>query len=164
MRHLPVIFCTILLSALFFSACEVENCPPNALAFAKFNFVDQYGREVEYQDTITVIGQLETGDTLINDTLINKETNVSTLSLPLSYGEETRFIVKYNRQGQDRIVIRHRNIPYFINLDCGTMMFYEVLEATSTNRIMDSIVTTNPNIDNNEKENFKLYFTTADTE
>ena len=51
-----------------------------------------------------------------------------------------------------------------MNLDCGTMMFYEVTEATSTNRMMDSLVITNPNIDNNEKENFKLYFTVADTE
>lgn len=89
---------------------------------------------------------------------------MNTLTLPLSYGETTRFIFKYNRQGQDVITIKHRNIPYFINLDCGTMMFYEVLEATSTNRMMDSLVTTNPNIDNNEKENFKLYFTTTDAE
>lgn len=77
---------------------------------------------------------------------------MNTLTLPLSYGETTRFIFKYNRQGQDVITIKHRNIPYFINLDCGTMMFYEVLEATSTNRMMDSLVTTNPNIDNNEKK------------
>lgn len=134
------------------------------MAFAKFNFVNQSGQTVEYNDTLTVIGQLETNDTVIYDTLINKETKVNTLTLPLSYGETTRFIFKYNRQGQDVITIKHRNIPYFINLDCGTMMFYEVLEATSTNRMMDSLVTTNPNIDNNEKENFKLYFTTTDAE
>lgn len=122
------------------------------MAFAKFNFVNQSGQTVEYNDTLTVIGQLETNDTVIYDTLINKETKVNTLTLPLSYGETTRFIFKYNRQGQDVITIKHRNIPYFINLDCGTMMFYEVLEATSTNRMMDSLVTTNPNIDNNEKK------------
>ena len=77
----------------FFPACEVENCPPNALAYAQFAFVDQYGRSVQYTDTLTVIGQLETADTTIYDTLINKSTNTSTLSLPLSYGEQTRFIL-----------------------------------------------------------------------
>lgn len=164
MKKLPVVFSIPLLAVFLLQACEAENCPPNALAFAKFNFVNQSGQTVEYNDTLTVIGQLETNDTVIYDTLINKETKVNTLTLPLSYGETTRFIFKYNRQGQDVITIKHRNIPYFINLDCGTMMFYEVLEATSTNRMMDSLVTTNPNIDNNEKENFKLYFTTTDAE
>ena len=51
-----------------------------------------------------------------------------------------------------------------MNLDCGTMMFYEVTSAESTTRMLDSLVITNPNIDNNEKENFKIYFTVTDTD
>lgn len=164
MKKLPVILCVLLMSVFFFPACEVENCPPNSLTYAQFNFVDQYGRSIEYTDTLTVVGRMVTADTTINDTLINRETSVSSLSLPLSYNNETQFIIRYNRQGQDVITVKHRNIPYFMNLDCGTMMFYEVTEATSTNRMMDSLVITNPNIDNNEKENFKLYFTVADIE
>lgn len=147
----------------FFPACEVENCPPNALAYAQFAFVDQYGRSVQYTDTLTVIGQLETADTTIYDTLINKSTNTSTLSLPLSYGEQTRFILQYANRQRDVLTITHRNIPYFINLDCGTMMFYEVTGAETTTRMLDSLVITNPNIDNYEKENFKIYFTISDT-
>ena len=164
MKKLSAITKTLLASVLLLAACEAENCPPNALAFAQFNFVDQYGRSVAYTDTLTVIGRIETADTLINDTLINRETGVSTLSLPLSYDNETQFIFRYNRQGPDVITVKHRNIPYFMNLDCGTMMFYEITEATSTNRMTDSLVVTNSNIDNNEKENFRLYFTVADTE
>jgi hypothetical protein len=61
------------------------------------------------------------------------------------------------------LVLTHRNIPYFINLDCGTMMFYEVTGAETTTRMLDSLVITNPNIDNYEKENFKIYFTISDT-
>lgn len=164
MKKLPIVLGILLVAVVsFFPACEVENCPPNALAYAQFAFVDQYGRSVQYTDTLTVIGQLEIADTTIYDTLINKSTNTSTLSLPLSYGEQTRFILQYANRQRDVLTITHRNIPYFINLDCGTMMFYEVTGAETTTRMLDSLVITNPNIDNYEKENFKIYFTISDT-
>ena len=76
MKKLPIVLGILLVAVVsFFPACEVENCPPNALAYAQFAFVDQYGRSVQYTDTLTVIGQLETADTTIYDTLINKSTN-----------------------------------------------------------------------------------------
>ena len=72
MKKLPIVLGILLVAVVsFFPACEVENCPPNALAYAQFAFVDQYGRSVQYTDTLTVIGQLETADTTIYDTLIN---------------------------------------------------------------------------------------------
>ena len=146
MKKLPIVLGILLVAVVsFFPACEVENCPPNALAYAQFAFVDQYGRSVQYTDTLTVIGQLETADTTIYDTLINKSTNTSTLSLPLSYGEQTRFILQYANRQRD------------------ILMFYEVTNAETTTRMLDSLVITNPNIDNYEKENFKIYFTISDT-
>ena len=147
MKKLPIVLGILLVAVVsFFPACEVENCPPNALAYAQFAFVDQYGRSVQYTDTLTVIGQLETADTTIYDTLINKSTTTRTLSRQRAV-----------------LTVTHRNIPYFINLDCGTMMFYEVTGAETTTRMLDSLVITNPNIDNYEKENFKIYFTISDT-
>lgn len=179
MKKLPVIVC-ILLAFLCIPACEVEECPPNALSFAKFQLVNQYGQAISYLDTLSVIGQIKADvtrydtladgtlkevvvhDSLISDTLVNRETNVSTLSIPLSYDDETIITLVYNNTYKDQFTIHHRNIPYFLNLDCGTMMFYEVTGVTPDQiRMMDSIVITNPNIDNNEKENFKLYFTAA---
>lgn len=165
MRKLLVIFNVMLLSVCLFPACEVENCPPNSLAYAYFSFVDQNGSSISYTDTLTVIGQIDSGDSTINDTLINSEPDVSELSLPLSYGDQTRFLLYYNGiRRPDIITITHRNIPYFMNLDCGAMMFYEVTGAESTTRVLDSLVIVNTNIDNNEKENFKIYFTVTDTD
>ena len=179
MKKLPVIVC-ILLAILCIPACEVEECPPNSLTYARFQLVNQYGQAISYLDTLTVIGQIKADvvrydtlsdgslkevlvhDSLINDTIINRETNVSTLSIPLSYDDETIISLVYNSTFTDQFTVHHRNIPYFLNLDCGTMMFYEVTAVTSNQiHMMDSIVITNPNIDNNEKENFKLYFTAA---
>lgn len=178
MRRLPFILSIILLACLVIPACEVENCPPNTLSYAHFALVDQYGRGVQITDTITVIGQTRADvenasgetvqDSLLADTIINRENGVESLKLPLSYSDETSFIIIYHSlqhtyAGRDTIRISHKNIPYFTNLDCGTMMFYTVTETHFTHHQLDSLVITNPNIDNNEKENFKLYFTVSGT-
>ena len=81
-KSLPAIL-SVLLSAILIPACEVENCPPNALSFAHFTFVDQYGRSVVYTDTLSVYGQTDYGDSVVQDTLVNREMNVSELSLPV---------------------------------------------------------------------------------
>lgn len=179
MKKLPVIV-LILLALFCIPSCEVEDCPINTISYARFQLVNQYGQSISYQDTLTVIGQIKADvirydtlsdgslkevlvhDSIISDTLINRETEVSAISIPLSYDDETTLTLVYNNMYKDLFTIHHRNIPYFTNLDCGTMMFYEVTGITPGQiNIMDSIVITNPNIDNNEKENFKLYFTAA---
>lgn len=182
MKKLPVIFILIsLVATLFLHSCEGESCPPNALAYAKFTLVNQHGTAVAPTVPTSIIGQITTDvtvydtldngeiieriveDSIINDTLINKESNMSTFKIPLSYSDQTSFIINYNGEQQDYITIKHRNIPYFMSVDCGTMMFHEATEVTHSYGI-DSIVIINPNIDNYEKENFRIYFTVADTQ
>ena len=145
--------------------CEVENCPPNALSYLHFSLVDQNGRTRTFNtsDTITIVGQTTSSDTLVSDTLINQEAAASSFSLPLSYDAYTQFIFIYHALdvgyvGRDTIRIDHRNIPYFTNLDCGSMMFYEITGTAHT------LTITNPNIDNNEKENIRIYFTVSGVE
>lgn len=181
MKKLPLIFSLIILSAIFMNSCEVENCPPNSMAYATFTMVSQYGTPVSPTMPTSVIGQiitdvirydtLESGeikevlveDSVINDTIINKDSKLSTFKVPLSYYDKTTFIIDYDGKQKDKIEITHTNKPYFMNIDCGTMMFHEVTGVSHSNGI-DSIVTINPNIDNYEKENFKIYYTVADTQ
>ena len=181
MRKIPVLTSFVLLLTMLFQACEVENCPPNALSFAHFTLVDQHGRQLTSTVPTSIYGVIKTDvtikkelpdgsiveetvkDSLIRDTLINKESNLKDFSVPLSYTDETMFIIDYDGQHQDNITLKHRNIPYFLNIDCGTMMFHEVTEVTASPGI-DSIQIINPNIDNYEKENFKIYFTIADNQ
>lgn len=182
MKKLPFILALLWVFCLFFPSCEVENCPPNSMAYLKFAFSDQHGRSVTIADTTSIIGMtyadvtvydtLDDGsieekvvhDSLIHDTLINREANAESFKVPLSYNSRTEFIFAYQHARPDTIRITHRNIPYFMNLDCGTMMFYEVQQVTSTRHQLDSVQITNPKIDNNEKENIKIYFTVTDTE
>ena len=183
MRKIPAIFILLILITAIFPCCEVENCPPNALSFAHFALVDQHGRSIKIKTPLTVIGQITTDitvreeqedgtiketivkDAIVNDTLINQEKEASSIKIPLSFKQSTKIILSYDDGATtDEIDIKHNNIPYFYNIDCGTMMFHEVTELHASSRVLDSITITNPNIDNNEKENFKIYFTLPDNE
>ena len=177
MKKLSAIFLAIGTFSLLISSCEEENCPPNALAYAVFALSDQYGNPIQFSNPISIIGQIETDvvvndtledgsiheitkpDSIINDTIINQESAAEHFKLPLSYDSQTRFIIAYNETTFDTITVTHQNIPYFTNLDCGTMMFYNVTNTSFTQHVLDSLTITNPNIDNNEKENFKIYYT-----
>ncbi len=181
MKKIPVLFSLFLLITALFQSCEVENCPPNALSFAHFTLVDQYGRQLVTSVPTSIYGAIKTDvtikkelpdgsiveeivrDSVIKDTLINKEQNLKSFKVPLSYDDETMYIIDYDGKQQDYITVKHRNIPYFLNIDCGTMMFHEVTEVSASQGI-DSIKIINPNIDNYEKENFKIYFTVADNQ
>lgn len=182
MKKLPFLLFILWIAVLFFPACEVENCPPNTMSYIKFSFVNQHGKAVQLIDTTSIIGMIHADvtvydtlddgtikeevvyDSLIHDTLINREVGASGFEVPLSYSDKTSFILAYLHAKPDTIHISHRNIPYVTNLDCGTMMLYEIQQATSTRHQLDSIQIINPNIDNNEKENIKIYFTVTDTE
>lgn len=182
MKRLPIIFIIFTFAAIFMlNGCEGEVCPPNAMAYAKFTMVNQHGTAVAPTVPTSIIGQITTDvtvydtldngeiieriveDSIISDTLINKESKMSTFKVPLSYSDETTFIISYDGEQQDYITIKHRNIPYFMSVDCGAMMFHEATEVTHSYGI-DSVVIVNPNIDNYEKENFRIYFTVSDTQ
>lgn len=187
MKRFPVVLCAVLLACSLIPGCDVDNCPPNAMTYAHFTLADQYGKTFKTSDTISVIGQtyadvtvydtLANGelqprtvyDSLIADTFVNRENAASSFSIPLSYADKTRILFAYRGlggtfAGTDTVELTHRNIPYFTSLDCGTMMFYEITEATFTRHRLDSVVITNPNIDNNEKENLKIYFTVSNAD
>ena len=164
MRYLPKLLLAFLLVLALIPACEVENCPPNALAYAVFTIKDGTGADVEFSDELSVIGimVLEDGEEVV-DTLVNEEDDVSSLSLPLSYSNVTKFVLVYaDDAGTDTITITHRNIPYYFNVDCGTMMYYEVEDLQTTYYQIDSVVIVNPNIDNYETENFYIYYPPVD--
>ena len=98
-------------------------------------------------------------DSVLTDTIYNKESDLSSFSLPLSYTSKTTYTIHYNEKLKDVIEITHRNIPFISDIECGTMMFYQVENINYTTNSLDSVVIVNPDINNEEKKNFNIYYT-----
>lgn len=86
------------------------------------------------------------------------------MSLPLSYTSQTTFVMHYSETLCDTIELTHKNLPFVSNIECGTLMFHEVESMRYTTNVLDSVVLVNPNIDNEEKTNFNIYYRVTDGE
>ena len=149
-------FVVVLLGVLLLSACSENDCSLGGRPSARFNFIDaESKKQVSLFDslTITSIGT--------DSILLNRAKSINHVTLPLNYiATETTYILKYNRELHDTIWLKHKNIPHFISMDCGVDMFYEIDSVGYTKHGLDSIVLRNADINDTEKENFQIYYTT----
>lgn len=146
-----------LLSFLTFTGCGESDCSLTTVSLARFDFLDSQthgGVGITSGATITGIVQLE--DTILTDTIYNKAE--TSMTLPLSYTNRTTYVMHYTETIRDTIELTHKNIPYVSDIECGTMMFYKVESVKYTTYALDSVVIINPNINNEEKKNFYIYF------
>ncbi|MDE5678213.1 DUF6452 family protein [Phocaeicola sp.] len=182
MKKLSAMMPTILIAAsILATGCGESDCPLTTNSFARFDFLDeQTHHTVKFNQGFNVTGfittdvtlrdTLEDGtiketlvkDSLINDTIFNKAE--SSMSLPLSYTSKTTYVLHYTERMRDTIVITHQNIPYLQNIECGTMMFHHVEDVQYTTWNLRSIEIVNPDIDNEEKRNFNIYYIADITE
>ena len=86
------------------------------------------------------------------------------MSLPLSYTSKTTYVFHYTEKLRDTIIVTHQNIPYLQNIEWGTMMFYKVDDIQYTTYNLKSIEIVNPDINNEEKKNFNIYYVVNATE
>lgn len=162
LRNILFVVIPILLAAMFMSACSNIDCPLENTVYATYNFYDSSTRaKVSVSDTITVT-------TAGSDSILyNSGYNVSTIQLPMSYARNIdTLIVKIAGQETtviDTIFVMHTNEPHFESVDCGTAMFHVVKNvAWTANGIsgvsyIDSVVISNPKVNYNDTENFKIY-------
>lgn len=155
--------------------CSESDCPITTSSYAHFDFLNSETHasytmspafdvtgfiitDVTVHDTLAdgTIQDRVVADSLLNDTIYNDAE--TSMSLPLGYTEITTFVLHYTDRMRDTIRIAHQNTPYLQNIECGTMMFYTVENITYTTNRLDSITITNPNIDNEEKRNFIIYY------
>lgn len=178
-RLLPIIIMLFTaVCGMWLYGCSESNCPLNTISFAHFDFVSSTSHSpLKWDTTLTITGYtqadvlvrdtLEDGtiketlvkDSILNDTLINRESGLSSLSLPLSYNTKTTYVIHYSKKLKDIIEVTHRNIPFISDIECGTMMFYQVEDVKYTTNSLDSVVIVNPDINNEEKNNFYIYYT-----
>ena len=147
----------VITACLSFQSCGESECPLTTVSLARFDFLDSEthgGVGITSGATITGIVQLE--DTILTDTIYNKAE--TSMSLPLSYTNRTTYVMHYTETIRDTIELTHKNIPFVSDIECGTMMFYKVESVKYTTYALDSVVIINPDINNEEKKNFNIYF------
>lgn len=147
----------LLLSFFIFNliACSENDCSLGGRPSARFAFIDsRTNTRVSLFDSLTVTA-LET-----DSILLNRLKGIDHITLPLSYvSDTTTFILHYSRFLRDTIEVFHENYPHFISIDCGINMFYHLKKVDNTSILIDSIRLVNPDIDDNEKDNYRIYYT-----
>lgn len=139
------------------------DCPLNTISVARFEFLDSKTHQsVQITNGATVTGIASVDGTLDIDTVFNQAQ--SYMSVPLSYTDRTTFVIHYTETMRDTIEVTHRNIPFVSDIECPAMMFYEVESMRYTTNALDSVKLVNPQITNEERINFNIYYRAASAE
>ena len=149
---------------VFLSGCGSEaECPLNSVSLARFNFMDSKTHAaVKLTNGATVTGIAISDGKAEVDTVFNKAE--SYMSVPLSYTDQTTYVIHYTETMRDTIELTHKNCPFVSDIECPAMMFFEVEDIRYTTTALDSVKLINPEITNEEKVNFHIYYRVANTE
>lgn len=178
-KILPIIIVMLLAaSGCIWYGCGESDCPLSTVSVAHFSLLSSTNHaSLEFTSEVTITGEttadvtvketLPDGtvidkvvkDSVLTDTIYNKEAGLTSLSLPLSYTTKTTYTIHYDEKLKDVIEVTHRAIPFISDIECGTMMFYKVEGIKYTTNSLDSVVIVNPDINNEEKNNFNIYYT-----
>lgn len=146
------------------SSCSSEaECPLSSISLARFNFLDsQTHAGVKLTNGATVTGIATNDGKAEVDTVFNKAE--SYMTVPLSYTDRTTYVIHYTETMRDTIELKHENRPFVSDIECPAMMFFEVESMRYTTNALDSVKLVNPDITNEEKVNFYIYYRTASAE
>ena len=158
-----IFFFSFLLMALMSGCSSEAECPLSSISLARFNFLDsQTHAGVKLTNGATVIGIATSDGKAEVDTVFNKAE--SYMTVPLSYTDRTTYVIHYTETMRDTIELKHKNRPFVSDIECPAMMFFEVESMRYTTNALDSVKLVNPEITNEEKVNFYIYYRTASAE
>lgn len=152
MRHCSALFLFLMLLAATFASCEDDaDCSTVTRPMVSVKLLKTNGSldTIPFL-TVTVLGS--------DSVLVNRDTNVTHLSLPLSYSsEETHWVLHYENDQTDTIHLGHTNTPYFLNPDCGYQMKQEIKTASCSLHHTTQTEIKNAQILNDNAENLWIY-------
>ena len=158
------IFLFPFLLLVLLTGCSSEaDCPLNSISLARFNFLDsQTHAGVKLTNGATVTGITVSDGKAEVDTVFNKAE--SYMTVPLSYTDQTTYVIHYTETMRDTIELKHKNRPFVSDIECPAMMFFKVEDIRYTTNALDSVKLVNPEITNEEKVNFHIYYRAASAE
>ena len=152
-----LIFLLILGLTLLYGCGGEPECPLNSTSLARFEFLDSKTHaSVKLTNGVTVTGIATINGVMEVDTVFNQAE--SYMSVPLSYTDQTAYVIHYTETMRDTIVLKHKNIPFVSDIECPALMFYEVEGMTYTTHALDSVKLVNARITYEEAINFHIYY------
>jgi hypothetical protein len=134
-------------------SCE-EECTYKPRSFAGVDFhsvVDGIDNQWPV-DSLSVSG-LGREDSL----LYSNRRNIRSISLPMNgSAEESGFIFVFNNE-TDTIWFSYKVIPWFLSMECGFVLNFELIEARHTVSIIDSVVIVTREITSFDETNIRIY-------
>ena len=156
-KHITVSFLAML---LLFTGCEESyDCSIENVAYNKMGFYcvsdDNVESKYKYPEALTVSLMVNGNDSIV----VNHITDTDNLRLPMSYTSNCDTVVfHYEGDYTDTIYVELENIPFYISMECGTVMYHKVIGLKCTNSFIDSAVIANENVKFDYNENIKVYF------
>lgn len=148
----------ILLMILAMVGCTSLDCPLNNTVYTKYKL---QGDVSQLTDTLTIsTTKIEGTDSV----LINKDVNVDSFSLPMSYSQDQDVLyftvnTQNNQQFTDTVTVSKENYSHFESVDCSPAFFHTITGVKTTHNIIDSIVINNKEVNYNAtKAHFYIYF------
>ena len=145
--------CTAFISCETGYDCSINNIAYNHIGFYK---TDTDGKESKYkiQEALTVSLMVNGSDSIA----INHIQDTDNLMLPMSYTNNRDTVIFRTESGiYDTLFVDHENIPYYISMECGTVMYHNLTGIEYTGNIIDSAVIVNKYIKFDNNGNIKLY-------
>ncbi|MCQ2246100.1 MAG: DUF6452 family protein [Bacteroidaceae bacterium] len=143
----------ILLAITCITSCNSVDCPLNNTVYNTWTFY-QEDEPVSITKEINVFLKVNGGDSLV----VNKLTNAKSFSMPMSYYNPSDTVVIEYRNTSGTYIIEKDNLPHFNSPECGVWVEHNVTSIKGNHPLIDSVVVTNPKVDNIENENFRIYF------
>lgn len=163
MKKIFALLFPFLMLCLLIQSCGESDCSLSTISYARFDFLDsKTNKSVALTNGAMISGIATINNSTVVDTIFNRAE--SYMTVPLSYTNQTIYVMHYSETLRDTIWLTHKNIPFVGDIECGSMIFYEVEGLNYTTHVLDSVTLVNPDINNEEKKNFNIYYRTADSE
>ena len=135
--------------------CALDNIAYNNIKFYTVG-TDSIEKEYAIPDALTVSVMIN-GNAAI---AVNHVTNAKEIKLPMSYTATCdTIIMNFFDSYNDTLYIGHGNIPIYQSMECGVIMHHRLTDVAHTTRLIDSMAINNANVNFDNNENIKLYFT-----
>ena len=168
-------FIILLTIVVVTTSCSSIDCQLNGSVYCKYQLKDQYLNDVAFAYPLTVtLCDTDSGDYVI----INSESNVSAIDIPMSYGNATD-VLKFTLMVTDTIAdedtvyyvttphtdtirITKTNEPFFESIDCAPRYNHTIEEVQSSHNFIDSLAINNKKVTNDaSKKNIYIFLPSA---